>query len=367
MVRQTTVLQRRSTIWCMRSIEMNVFHEAWALLPAVASLAGGADVRLLLIRSADGVLRALFPMQLASHEQLSQIRILRSWRHDYCFLCTPLIDRDQISECAEAMGRWLESAQAPASIIEFHSYGADGSFARSFLPMLQRRPGWVIDAKDSARALLDRHNASDVGLSSKHQKDVRRLERRLAEHGELVYRVMHQDEDCVPWLERFMALEAAGWKGGGGTAMASKAPDQAYFRTVAMEAHRRGRLQLLALELAGVAIAMKCNYLAPPGSFAFKIAHDEQYHKFSPGLLLEMFNMRHMLGECPQLDWMDSCADAGSPMIERLWTGRRKIGWARLSGKGLVPRVLVSGAPRYRRIRGKVDALLSNVGRGGQS
>jgi len=35
--------------------------------------------------------------------------------------------------------------------------------------------------------------------------------------------------------------------------------------------------------------------------------------------------MRHLAAECPQIEWMDSCARADHPMITRLWTDRRPI------------------------------------------
>jgi len=123
---------------------------------------------------------------------------------------------------------------------------------------------------------------------------------------------------------------------------------------VVAEAHRRGRLQLLALEVGSVTVAMKCNFLAAPGSFAFKIAYDERYAKYSPGLLLEVFNTQHILLSCPQIAWMDSCADPGHFMIERLWPGRRQIGRQVVCGRGLVPRAAVLAAPVYRSVMGMI-------------
>jgi hypothetical protein len=86
---------------------------------------------------------------------------------------------------------------------------------------------------------------------------------------------------------------------------------------------KAGRLQLLALELDNRPIAMLVNFLAPPGSFSFKTAFDESFARFSPGVLLQIENLRIL--ERPEIAWMDSCAAEQHPMIESLWAQRRTL------------------------------------------
>ena len=68
---------------------------------------------------------------------------------------------------------------------------------------------------------------------------------------------------------------------------------------------------------------MLINFLAPPGSFSFKIAYDEAYARFSPGVLLELDNLDLLARG--DIDWMDSCAAENHPMIDSLWGERRTI------------------------------------------
>jgi CelD/BcsL family acetyltransferase involved in cellulose biosynthesis len=331
------------------STEPNVFYEDWMLLPALRLLRATADVRLVCIRISAS-LAALFPLELSSHPHFRGLPVLRSWRHNYCFLCTPLIDSRYIPQCADALAGWLESAAAPAAIVEFHNCGLDSAFGKTFLPALSARAGWVRDEREAARALLTRDAAAPIGISSKHRKELRRLERRLSDLGRLRYSALQQDEDCEPWIAKFLSLESAGWKGRSQTALDSRDTDRAFFREITAEAYRHGRLQMLMLELGDAVVAMKCNFLAMPGAFAFKIAYDETYERYSPGLLLELFNSVQMLTQCPQVAWMDSCADPGHAMIERLWTERRRIGGHMVCGRGLIPRAVVLAGPLYRRV-----------------
>jgi CelD/BcsL family acetyltransferase involved in cellulose biosynthesis len=334
-----------------RAGDVNPFYESWMLVPALTWVESTGNVYLVVVRGSQGELLGLFPFQLSRDSRWAGAWLLQSWRHKYCFLCTPLIDRRHVEAIADAFAEWLRSGDAPASAVEFSSVGIDGAFGTRFLPRLSGQSRWGSDSGTRQRAYLHCGTQSEVGLSGKHQKEVRRLQRRLAELGSVNVATMRKEEPCGPWLDRFLKLEGSGWKGRQNTALHSNDADRRFFAAIAMGAHTLGRLQMLSLQLGGLDIAMKCNLLAPPGSFAFKIGFDERFQQHSPGLLLEIFNMRSLPKQAPEVLWMDSCADPGSQMIERLWTGRREIAWSRHVARGLRPKLLIAGAPAYRRAK----------------
>src|SRR5262249_30600983 len=132
------------------------------------------------------------------------------------------------------------------------------------------------DAEDYVRSALGRFRT----------KELRRQERRLAETGRLEYAAL---DPCVGgdnvggWVEEFLEFEAKSWKGKGGRALVCSETDRKYFVEIAREAFRRGKLMMLALRFNGRPIAYKVNLLSGVGSFAFKIAFDEEYARYSPG------------------------------------------------------------------------------------
>jgi hypothetical protein len=77
------------------------------------------------------------------------------------------------------------------------------------------------------------------------------------------------------------------------------------------------------MELDGRPIAMLANFMTPPGSYSFKIAFDEDHARFSPGVLIQIENLRVL--ERQDVEWMDSCAVEDHPMINSLWAERRRI------------------------------------------
>jgi CelD/BcsL family acetyltransferase involved in cellulose biosynthesis len=234
--------------------------------------------------------------------------------------------------------------------MEFNGVAADGPFADLLAGELARRPRWACHTQRHERALFRPQAGAETGVSHKHLKELRRVERRLADLGELKYSVFEDGDDLDAWSERFLALEASGWKGAEGTAFQSSAEDRAFFFAITRAAAAQRRLQLLSLDLNGAPIAMKCNFIAGEGSFAFKIAHDESYGRYSPGVLLELFNMQR-LQQQTAITWMDSCAAAKHFMINRLWTDRRAIANHLLAGRGLIARAAVRYGPRLRALR----------------
>jgi len=134
-------------------------------------------------------------------------------------------------------------------------------------------------------------------LPSKFLGNLRRRRRRLAEMGAVSYRCIGpqgEPEAVDSFLEEFFALEAAGWKGRGGTAIARDARALVFYRRLAHAALREGWLALRALDLRGRAVAMQFG-LAHRGVYCVpKLTYDERVGACSPGQLL----LHQVLLEC---------------------------------------------------------------------
>jgi hypothetical protein len=140
----------------------------------------------------------------------------------------------------------------------------------------------------------------------------RGLERHLAADLKVVERA--GDEAAV---ERFLAMEASGWKGQAGTAMACIPGRAQFFREMCAGFAADNRLRMLCYEAGGVTLAMKCDIAAGDGLFCVKKTYDENFARFSPGVLLEIEG----LGVFHDSDasWMDSCTHNTSDPLFRLW------------------------------------------------
>ena len=314
------------------ALEPNLYYEHWMLRAAIHAFGAGVDLRLALIFAPDPLrpqgeplLCGLFPLERKRHWQGVPVSVLSLWRYPHCVLCTPLIRASHAAETLAAFNDWLRTGEAASALFVWQWVSADGPFQQLLSQQFHATASLFFVAEWYPRAMFRPRTDADTflaqAISGHARRKYRRKLNRLSEGGPTEF-VRPEPDEVPEWINRFLELEASGWKGREGGALALAEADQSFFRAAALTAHERGQLDLLALRHNGEFIAMKCNFLAAPGAFAARIAYDERYAHYSPGLLLELENIRQ-LHDRPQVEWMDSCAIPDHPMINRLWPDRR--------------------------------------------
>jgi CelD/BcsL family acetyltransferase involved in cellulose biosynthesis len=310
--------------------EPNVFAERWFFEPAAHHLAAPGETHLLAAWSADengSVLLGLLPLRLEPRYGRSPVPHVENWRHHHAFLGTPLIRAGREAEFWAAILAELDQAPWAKGFLYLTNLVEDGPVHRGLAEAaagLGRRCATVYRFERAMLASsLSPEAYFEAALRNKKRKELRRLSARLAELGKVEFATLGPGEDVGAWCDSFLALEASGWKGRSGTALAQFPDTEAFFRAALKGAHDAGRLEALALRLDGKPIAMLVNLVAPPGAFSFKIAIDEDFARFSPGVLLQIENLRML--DRPELEWADSCAVEDHKMINSLWRERRRI------------------------------------------
>ncbi len=208
-------------------------------------------------------------------------------------------------------------------MLEFRYVPCDGPFYRS----LVRISPTVLTASFD-RALLVKSNDGDSYLAETASKrllrQLRKTERDLQALGGFSQVVRAPGEEMGEEIERFLALEASGWKGRSGGALAASDASLEFGRTVLNEAARRGRLHIVGIDCEGLAIARRVTILAGTGAYAFKTAYDEAYAQYSPGVFAEALCLREF-HRLPAMQWMDSYTDPANLLVNRLWKDRRAM------------------------------------------
>jgi hypothetical protein len=314
------------------AIEPNPFYEHWMLIPALREFAD-RNVRILFVYNSQGdersaVLCGVIPIVRQSSYRKLPISNLSLWKHKYCFHCTPLLRAGFAERVLTAYCDWAEQNSNLWSLTEFNETSGDGLFAQLVNDELARRGCRTYQVESFERAMLEPavngETYLQTNVSGGRLKEFRRQFNRLKEKGEVDFVELDREEDLEDWIQNFMDLEASGWKGRAGSAMLLDEASRNFFSEVVGEAFRRSRLVMTGLRLDGKPIALKCNLLAEPGGFAFKIAFNEEYAHFSPGIQLELETILR-IHRRPRIRWMDSCAVPNHPMIDHLWMERRRI------------------------------------------
>jgi len=309
--------------------EPNPFAERWFFESAARHLSPG-DTRLLAAwtASAEGKeLLGLIPLRIEPRYGRSPFPHAENWRHHHNFLGTPLVRAGREPDFWAAILAELDRALWAKGFLYLTNLVEDGPVHRGLAEAAGEsgRPCDTVYRFERAMLASDLSPAAyyEAAVRSKKRKELRRLSTRLAELGQLDFATLQPGDDPDGWCDSFLLLEASGWKGRSGTALAQSPATLAFFRETFRAGHEAGRLEALAMRLDGKPIAMMVNLVAPPGAFSFKIAIDEAFARFSPGTLIEIENLRML--DRPDLDWADSCAVADHKMINSLWRERRRI------------------------------------------
>lgn len=299
----------------------NVFYEPEYLLAARSlSLAEGAGI--LLVGSAGRLIGALAGrIEGLAHGR--PVTTFVAWELPYAPLSAPLVDREAADAAVDAFLNEMPRLPGSPRVALFRLMDREGPFARVLTDRLysrMKRP-YALDPHRRA-ALIPGEDDPLKGVSQKRLKELRRQRARLSEHGALVHETV-TGEGIETAVEAYLKLEAAGWKGRIGAA-ASVSGAGSFLAEAVIGLAREGKARIDFLKVDGKAIATTILLFSGDRAWFWKTAYDENYARFSPGVLLAL-ELTEALGRDRSIALVDSCAVAGHPMIDHLWRGRIEV------------------------------------------
>ncbi len=312
-----------------RSAEPNMFFEPEVLRSAVRHLARPGSVRLAVVEDAAGRWLACAPVTRVARWGRVPLPCLAVWGHDFCGLEVPLVDREHLRA---AVAELLRAMRSPwrGVFAAFTQVPADGPFRAAVTEVLG---GPEVEVARYERAALRRRPSFTYldGMGSKRRGELARKRRRLEErHTGVAVEDMSDDPEG---LATFLALEASGWKGREGTALASEPGHAAFFRETCEGLQEAGRLEIIALVADGRPIAMKCNGLAGDRVYGLKQAYDESMAAYSPGRLLDVDTMRSFHAR-EGAAVFDTIGSATSASLNSTWPDRLVISTLLVPARG---------------------------------
>jgi CelD/BcsL family acetyltransferase involved in cellulose biosynthesis len=256
-------------------------HPGW--IAAWADAFGVESLQLIAVRR-DGELVAVMPMDRRSGS-------LHAPANSHSPLFGPLALDDDARD--ELLRRLFD---APCTSVELDVL--DGS-ASALDPIADtaREEGMLVLSRTVARSpyipLQGSFEDFERGLSRNRRRGLGRQLRRLEGEGAVAFEIHDGRERLDDLLDEILAVEASGWKGDRGTAIASSLATRRFYSDVAHWAARRGWLRLAFLRLDGRPIA--CDFALEHGGswYTLKAGYDERLRPFGPGALLLRFEVEH--------------------------------------------------------------------------
>ncbi|WP_417622721.1 GNAT family N-acetyltransferase [Parasphingorhabdus sp.] len=327
--------------------EPNIFYEQWFLRPGLTQFGQDPELRLFLLWAGEpghSPLLGLLPLGPVDRFGRLPARHVQNWMHHNCFLGTPLVRTGFEQIFWEELLTALDSSDWPG-FLHINGMTIGGPLDQALRAVCSDQKRCCDLVHSTARALLQSDLSSDAyhraTLRGKKRKEWRRLGKRLNEQGDVTFGQHLGAAGLDEWTDEFLRLEKAGWKGKNGSALDSSPETSAFFRQALAGAAAAGQLERRDIRLDGKPLAMLVNFLSPPGAFGFKTAFDEEYSRFSPGVLLQIENLKFL--DLRALQWIDSCASQDHPMIDSLWSDRRHIGRFSIELQGLCRRAVFRG------------------------
>jgi len=241
----------------------------------------GHDLRLLTVRGVDGLAAALPLVGARSLSTAADWHVPEAsalWADD---------------AAAGALADALTALDTPHITLDFVP---DASPTHRVLGGALAAAGWRIHTRERARSpyvdLSVGWEAYRDGLSGKKLRELRRRMRRLEGEGAVEFTVHDGIEGLDPLLDEGLAVEAAGWKGETGTAIAADPAVELFYREVAAWAAGEGMLRLQFLRLDGRAIAFDLALVSGGREWLLKTGFDPELRRHAPGQHLRLFALR---------------------------------------------------------------------------
>jgi CelD/BcsL family acetyltransferase involved in cellulose biosynthesis len=343
----TTLDPARWDDLAMQASEANSFQERWFLSASLAHIETPESLRIAVVYGADGQLDGVLPLCFATHYGRLRLTHMTNWQHHNAFLGTPLVRAGRESQFWLAVIAVLDASPWAVGLLRLTDLTENGPVQLGLDAAMHDlgRTSDTIFRKERAVLASDLSPAAyfETTVRKKKRKEIKRLQSRLAELGVVTFETIRDPAEAASACDAFLTLERSGWKGDRGSALDSDAGTRNFFAAIIHDGLLAGRVEILKLSLEERPLAMLVNFIALPGSFSFKIAYDEEFARFSPGVLIQLENYEILARD--GFGWMDSCAVEDHPMINSLWAERRVIIWKAVSLAG-VKRNLIFKATR---------------------
>lgn len=328
-----------------RALEPNAFLEPGFALPSVQHVPAARRPTFLLAGSntpATGE-RRLIGLFAVHPPKAGGGEIMHFWSNPMMAAGAPLIDSAAGSEALEALQLYTARHFPGVETLVFPQINLQGPFAR-LLGAHCATHGLTARVFDRrSRAIVTNRSDSETFArsftSAKKRKELRRQRRRLEDIGTLIYTSARTPDEVRLAMEKFLALEASGWKGGQSTALLSDPSTATFARTMVRNFARNGACRIDAFELDGKPIAMGIVLSAHDIAFYWKTAYDEAHARYSPGVLFSLEMTAQMI-ESGAHEIINSCAIPNHPMIDHIWRERMEMGDLAIASLNATPRRL---------------------------
>ncbi len=308
----------------------NVFANDWFMAAALEFCDQDQDVRLLIVTAQDGRWIGLLPFVTSASFGQLPIKTAQVWAATNQFLRNPLVLPQAESAFWTAALNLLDAEPGGIWALHCPQFARNEAICEALAALCAAEGRSLFRLKEfsrSARTRKSAANADPAPLDKSQRKLASRLRSQSArltrDHGATSIVLHPAGQSPDGWINDFLTLERSGWKGQAGSALACFAATENLFRTVVQRGTANGTVRLATLRIGDRPIAMANWFITGQQGFGFKMAYDEAFSAYAPGLLL-MQHVAELVDQHPVLEF-DTCGAADSQHYKHIWPDRREM------------------------------------------
>jgi hypothetical protein len=227
------------------------------------------------------------------------------------------------------------------------AYGRLGAFSRNGRGM------HVFDAEVSADEAMAR-------LSKSTRHGIRRAKRKLAGLDDAIFSTVTSPDQLAAALDTFVSLESSGWKADSGQPIASRHDLLEFYRSLTRIRAGADRCEIHMLHAGDRCIAAEFGVRVGGDYSALKIAYDEEYAEYSPGVLIAQYSLERCCADpgIRQANWIsdESWQERWRPERVSLQTGY--VALSPCAGRALIACLRLKSGP-WRRLRERARSAVA--------
>ncbi len=253
----------------------------------------------------------------------------RAWINPYSTLTVPLVDRRYPQEVVTALLSAMGENGAYRNFWLFDNFNLEGAVGTLFADGIkgENLASEIFNEFDRPTlkqgSTFEQHMLDHV--SKKRRKSLKRNHRKLSERGRVELRSFTTGPELNAAVEDFLTIEASGWKGQQGTALACNKNSATFARQAFGASGGKSITRADVLYLDEFPIALSLSIYSGKTAFTLKCAYDETYATYSPGLLLELAIIEDFL-ETGWVERLDSAITTTGHVIQSLWNSSIRVG-----------------------------------------
>lgn len=199
-------------------------------------------------------------------------------------------------------------AEAGATRLAVNGMPVEDPYVRSFMKALEQKRGRLRLSPYRHSPIIDTTGSFAQWREETRPRwrtDIERLRRKMEREHEVEISILQPPVDLDAQLDAGWEVEARGWKGAEGTAIASSQATDAFYRRVAHAFAERDELRLSSITLDGELVAFDFTLVCHRRLWGLKTGFDPAHRRLAPGFVM-------------RLAMIERCFETGIDAVEML-------------------------------------------------